>query len=81
MAPTDSRLRPDQRMMEDALWDEANEEKVCVVSILNLMTPFVIMLIQFLIMKDDQRLRNTARLVERHFLFMFCLSNNPMLPR
>ena len=28
VAPTDSRLRPDQRMMEDALWDEANEEKV-----------------------------------------------------
>lgn len=28
VAPTDSRLRPDQRMMEDALWDEANDEKV-----------------------------------------------------
>ena len=31
VAPTDSRLRPDQRMMEDALWDEANDEKVSAV--------------------------------------------------
>ena len=29
VAPTDSRLRPDQRLMEEAMWDEANEEKVC----------------------------------------------------
>ena len=28
MAPTDSRLRPDQRMMENGLWDEANVEKL-----------------------------------------------------
>jgi hypothetical protein len=28
VAPTDSRFRPDQRMMEDALWTEANDEKV-----------------------------------------------------
>ena len=28
VAPTDSRLRPDQRFMEEARWDEANEEKV-----------------------------------------------------
>ncbi|VDP79894.1 unnamed protein product [Echinostoma caproni] len=27
VAPTDSRLRPDQRLMEDGLWDQANEEK------------------------------------------------------
>lgn len=27
VSPTDSRLRPDQRLMEDALWDEANEMK------------------------------------------------------
>uniref|UniRef100_A0A672QNZ6 Oxysterol binding protein 2 n=1 Tax=Sinocyclocheilus grahami TaxID=75366 RepID=A0A672QNZ6_SINGR len=27
MAPTDSRLRPDQRLMEVGLWDEANAEK------------------------------------------------------
>ncbi|CAD5215316.1 unnamed protein product [Bursaphelenchus okinawaensis] len=27
VAPTDSRLRPDQRLMEDGQWDEANEEK------------------------------------------------------
>jgi len=27
IAPTDSRLRPDQRFMENALWDEANNEK------------------------------------------------------
>lgn len=27
VAPTDSRLRPDQRMMEAGLWDEANTEK------------------------------------------------------
>ena len=31
VAPTDSRLRPDQRLMEDAFWDEANEEKVSAV--------------------------------------------------
>ena len=28
VAPTDSRLRPDQRLMEDAKWDQANEEKL-----------------------------------------------------
>ena len=28
VAPTDSRLRPDQRLMEDGQWDEANAEKV-----------------------------------------------------
>lgn len=28
VAPTDSRLRPDQRLMENGQWDEANEEKV-----------------------------------------------------
>jgi len=28
VAPTDSRKRPDQRLMEDGLWDEANVEKV-----------------------------------------------------
>ncbi|XP_014473458.1 PREDICTED: oxysterol-binding protein 1 isoform X1 [Dinoponera quadriceps] len=28
MAPTDSRLRPDQRLMEDGRWDEANAEKL-----------------------------------------------------
>ena len=28
VAPTDSRLRPDQRLMEDGRWDEANAEKV-----------------------------------------------------
>lgn len=27
VAPTDSRHRPDQRLMEDGLWDEANAEK------------------------------------------------------
>lgn len=27
VAPTDSRLRPDQRLMEEAKWDEANEAK------------------------------------------------------
>lgn len=27
MAPTDSRLRPDQRLMEAGLWDEANVQK------------------------------------------------------
>lgn len=27
VAPTDSRLRPDQRLMEVGLWDEANIEK------------------------------------------------------
>uniref|UniRef100_A0A0X3NGR4 PH domain-containing protein n=1 Tax=Schistocephalus solidus TaxID=70667 RepID=A0A0X3NGR4_SCHSO len=27
VAPTDSRLRPDQRLMEEGLWDEANTEK------------------------------------------------------
>lgn len=27
VAPTDSRRRPDQRMMEDGRWDEANAEK------------------------------------------------------
>lgn len=26
-APTDSRLRPDQRLMEEGLWDEANAQK------------------------------------------------------
>lgn len=28
VAPTDSRLRPDQRLMEEGLWEEANVEKV-----------------------------------------------------
>jgi len=28
VAPTDSRLRPDQRLMEEGKWDEANVEKV-----------------------------------------------------
>lgn len=28
IAPTDSRLRPDQRLMEDGQWDEANSEKL-----------------------------------------------------
>ena len=28
MAPTDSRHRPDQRLMEHGLWDDANVEKV-----------------------------------------------------
>ncbi|VDO12517.1 unnamed protein product [Rodentolepis nana] len=28
LCPTDSRLRPDQRLMEDGSWDEANAEKV-----------------------------------------------------
>ena len=28
VAPTDSRLRPDQRLMEDGRWDEANRVKV-----------------------------------------------------
>jgi hypothetical protein len=28
VAPTDTRLRPDQRLMEVAKWDEANEEKI-----------------------------------------------------
>jgi len=28
VAPTDSRLRPDQRLMEQGRWDEANLENV-----------------------------------------------------
>lgn len=28
VAPTDSRLRPDQRLMEEGRWDEANREKL-----------------------------------------------------
>ncbi|XP_067617853.1 oxysterol-binding protein 1 [Eurosta solidaginis] len=28
VAPTDSRLRPDQRLMEEGLWDESNREKL-----------------------------------------------------
>lgn len=28
MAPSDSRKRPDQRLMENGLWDEANDEKL-----------------------------------------------------
>lgn len=28
VAPTDSRLRPDQRLMEEGRWDESNAEKV-----------------------------------------------------
>jgi hypothetical protein len=28
VAPTDTRLRPDQRFMEEAKWDEANKEKL-----------------------------------------------------
>lgn len=28
VAPTDSRLRPDQRLMEEAKWDDANREKL-----------------------------------------------------
>jgi hypothetical protein len=28
LAPTDSRHRPDQRLMEDGMWDDANTEKL-----------------------------------------------------
>ena len=28
VAPTDARRRPDQRLMENGQWDEANTEKV-----------------------------------------------------
>ena len=28
MAPSDSRKRPDQRLMEEGQWDEANDEKL-----------------------------------------------------
>lgn len=28
VAPTDSRLRPDQRLMENGRWEEANKEKL-----------------------------------------------------
>ena len=28
VAPTDSRRRPDQRLMEEGRWDEANQEKL-----------------------------------------------------
>lgn len=28
VAPTDSRLRPDQRLMEEGLWEESNREKI-----------------------------------------------------
>lgn len=28
MCPTDSRNRPDQRLMEEGRWDEANTEKL-----------------------------------------------------
>ena len=28
VAPTDCRLRPDQRLMEDGKWDEANKTKI-----------------------------------------------------
>ena len=28
MAPTDARNRPDQRLMEEGLWDDANKVKV-----------------------------------------------------
>ena len=28
LAPTDSRKRPDQRLMEEGKWDEANDEKL-----------------------------------------------------
>lgn len=28
IAPTDSRLRPDQRLMENGFWVEANAEKI-----------------------------------------------------
>jgi oxysterol-binding protein 1 len=28
VAPTDSRRRPDQRLMENARWDESNTEKL-----------------------------------------------------
>ena len=32
VAPTDSRLRPDQRLMEEGKWDEANTEKVLTIT-------------------------------------------------
>lgn len=28
IAPTDSRLRPDQRLMEEGRWEESNQEKI-----------------------------------------------------
>lgn len=28
VAPTDSRLRPDQRLMEEGRWEESNLEKI-----------------------------------------------------
>lgn len=40
VAPTDSRLRPDQRLMENAQWDEANREKVVVASVKSRLNSF-----------------------------------------
>ena len=34
VAPTDSRHRPDQRLMEQARWDEANSVKVVAVAVI-----------------------------------------------
>lgn len=28
VAPTDSRMRPDQRLMEEGRWEESNSEKI-----------------------------------------------------
>lgn len=28
VAPTDSRLRPDQRLMEEGHWEQSNQEKI-----------------------------------------------------
>lgn len=47
VAPTDTRLRPDQRLMEEGLWTEANKEKVRYVYDINLFIIFIIIIKAF----------------------------------
>ena len=39
VAPTDCRFRPDQRFMENQDFDKANEEKVTIMDLINVIIP------------------------------------------
>ena len=49
VCPTDSRLRPDQRIMENGDYDNANIEKVC-----SIQYPFEVTFIQWLVIFSDE---------------------------
>ena len=56
IAPTDSRLRKDQQLMEETLWDEANAEKQVL---------FFFYFIAYSILSDLSKLREKGGKLER----------------